>query len=44
VQTNRVTFLLPEGGEEPLPLMHKGDVADRILDTVERILGERGAK
>jgi phosphopantothenoylcysteine decarboxylase/phosphopantothenate--cysteine ligase len=43
VHTNRVTFLLPGGGEEPLPLMHKGDVADRILDRVELILDGRVA-
>jgi phosphopantothenoylcysteine decarboxylase/phosphopantothenate--cysteine ligase len=43
VETNRVTFLLPDGPDEPLPLMHKGDVADRILDRVETLLPGGGA-
>ncbi|HEV2149017.1 MAG TPA: bifunctional phosphopantothenoylcysteine decarboxylase/phosphopantothenate--cysteine ligase CoaBC [Longimicrobiaceae bacterium] len=41
VETNRVTFLLPGGADEPLPLMHKGEVADQILDRVEAILAGR---
>ncbi len=42
VETNRVTFLSPDAADEPLPLMSKGEVADRILDRVERILDGRG--
>lgn len=39
--TNVVTLLDPDGGTESLPRMSKHDVADRILDRVARILGER---
>jgi len=42
VDTNRVTILYRNGEKEALPLMTKNEVADRILDRVERILGERG--
>jgi phosphopantothenoylcysteine decarboxylase/phosphopantothenate--cysteine ligase len=41
VDTNRVTFLLRDGGEERLPLMAKTEVADAILDRVERLIGGR---
>src|SRR5688500_9894430 len=41
VETNRVTLLVPGGGEEVLPLMPKTDVADAILDRVEGLLDER---
>jgi len=37
VDTNRVTLLSRKGGEEALPLMSKADVADAILDRVERL-------
>ncbi|MGH7717810.1 MAG: phosphopantothenoylcysteine decarboxylase, partial [Gemmatimonadaceae bacterium] len=38
VSTNRVTLLSRDGGAEELPLMLKTDVADVILDRVERAL------
>lgn len=41
VDTNRVTLLARDGTEEALPLLSKGDVADEILDRVEKLLGER---
>jgi phosphopantothenoylcysteine decarboxylase/phosphopantothenate--cysteine ligase len=41
VDTNRVTFLTRDGGDEPLPLMSKADVADAILDRVEKLIGGR---
>lgn len=37
VDTNRVTLIDREGAEEVLPLLSKSDVADAILDRVERI-------
>ncbi|HEX2094805.1 MAG TPA: bifunctional phosphopantothenoylcysteine decarboxylase/phosphopantothenate--cysteine ligase CoaBC [Longimicrobiaceae bacterium] len=43
VETNRVTFLLPDGTDESLPLLQKGEVAERILDRVEAILAARSA-
>lgn len=42
VDTNRVTILYRNGGTETLPLMTKKEVAERILDRVETILGEMG--
>ena len=39
VDTNRVTLLMRDGGEEVLPLMPKSEVADAILDRVELLLG-----
>jgi phosphopantothenoylcysteine decarboxylase/phosphopantothenate--cysteine ligase len=42
VATNRVTFVTPDG-EEALPLLAKRDVADAILDRVERLLVARQA-
>jgi len=41
VDTNRVTFLMRDGSEERLPLMPKSDVADAILDRVERLIDGR---
>ena len=41
VDTNRVTFLLRDGSEEILPLMPKTEVADAILDRVERMIDGR---
>lgn len=41
VETNRVTILAEDGSEEALPLMQKRDVADAILDRVERLIAER---
>ena len=41
VDTNRVTFLMRDGGEEVLPLMPKSEVADAILDRVERLIDGR---
>ena len=37
VDTNRVTLISPDGKTETLPLLSKADVADAILDYVERI-------
>jgi len=39
VDTNRVTLLHRDGSEDRLPLMPKTDVADAILDRVERLIG-----
>jgi phosphopantothenoylcysteine decarboxylase/phosphopantothenate--cysteine ligase len=39
--TNRVTFLGRDGSAEELPLMSKADVADALLDRVERIASGR---
>ncbi len=36
--TNRVTILSPDGTQDALPLMHKRDVADAILDRIEAML------
>ena len=41
VDTNRVTFLMRDGSEEVLPLMPKSEVADAILDRVERLIDGR---
>ena len=41
VDTNRVTFLMRDGSEEILPLMPKSEVADAILDRVERMIDGR---
>jgi phosphopantothenoylcysteine decarboxylase / phosphopantothenate---cysteine ligase len=41
VETNRVTLLRPAAAEEPLPLLPKEDVADRILDAVLPLLPPR---
>ena len=41
VDTNRVTLLLRDGGEERLPLMPKTAVADAILDRVETLIRGR---
>ena len=38
VDTNRVTLLSRDGAEERLPLMPKTEVADAILDRVERLI------
>ena len=42
VDTNRVTLLTAEGGEENLPLLNKNDVADAVLDRVVNLLSEEG--
>lgn len=49
VDTNRVTLLDAAGGEEPLPLMSKTEVAERVLERVaerlrSREAGERGSR
>ncbi|MGZ8468323.1 MAG: bifunctional phosphopantothenoylcysteine decarboxylase/phosphopantothenate--cysteine ligase CoaBC [Gemmatirosa sp.] len=44
VDTNRVTFLTPDGAAEPQPLLPKGEVADVILDRVAALLATRGAR
>lgn len=41
VDTNRVTLLMRNGAEEQLPLMSKLEVADAILDRVEKLIGGR---
>ena len=41
VDTNRVTLLGRDGSEEALPLRSKAEVADEILDRVERLLNGR---
>jgi phosphopantothenoylcysteine decarboxylase/phosphopantothenate--cysteine ligase len=41
VDTNRVTLLFRSGEEESLPLMQKTEVADAILDRIERVIGGR---
>jgi phosphopantothenoylcysteine decarboxylase/phosphopantothenate--cysteine ligase len=41
VDTNRVTLLSRDGSEEALPLMAKAEVAEAILDRVERLLDGR---
>lgn len=41
VATNRVTFLSMDRDDEVLPLMPKGEVADRILDRVESLLAAK---
>jgi phosphopantothenoylcysteine decarboxylase/phosphopantothenate--cysteine ligase len=41
VDTNRVTLLMRDGAEERLPLMAKSEVADAILDRVERLIDGR---
>ena len=43
VDTNRVTLLGADGSREPLALMPKRDVADAILDRVERLVAARTA-
>jgi phosphopantothenoylcysteine decarboxylase/phosphopantothenate--cysteine ligase len=41
VDTNKVTLLSRDGSEERLPLMSKDEVADAILDRVERLADGR---
>jgi phosphopantothenoylcysteine decarboxylase/phosphopantothenate--cysteine ligase len=41
VDTNRVTLIGRDGEAEELPLMSKGEVAERLLDRVEAMLGGR---
>lgn len=41
--TNRVTFFDADGGVDPLPLLPKRSVADRILDRVVTLLDARDA-
>lgn len=41
VDTNRVTFVTRERDPEVLPLMSKREVAEAIIDNVERLLGGR---
>jgi phosphopantothenoylcysteine decarboxylase/phosphopantothenate--cysteine ligase len=37
VDTNEVSIIDREGNEEPVPLMSKDDVADRILDRIKAL-------
>jgi phosphopantothenoylcysteine decarboxylase/phosphopantothenate--cysteine ligase len=41
VNTNRVTLIGRDGREEVLPLLSKDEVADQILDRVEKLLRDR---
>lgn len=41
VDTNRVTLIYRSGETEPLPLLSKDEVADRVLDRVAGLLAER---
>jgi phosphopantothenoylcysteine decarboxylase/phosphopantothenate--cysteine ligase len=41
--TNQVTLIGRDGAPDNLPVMSKREVADRILDRVVRLLGEKGA-
>ncbi|HKJ93183.1 MAG TPA: bifunctional phosphopantothenoylcysteine decarboxylase/phosphopantothenate--cysteine ligase CoaBC [Longimicrobiales bacterium] len=41
VETNEVVMLDRDGGEEALPVLPKDEVAECILDRVERLLGAR---
>ena len=41
LDTNRVTLIDREGAEEVLPLLSKTEVADAILDRVERLANGR---
>ena len=41
VDTNRVTLLMRDGSNEELPLMPKTEVAEAILDRVEKLIGGR---
>ena len=41
VDTNRVTLLMRDGSNEELPLMAKTDVAEAILDRVEKLIAGR---
>jgi phosphopantothenoylcysteine decarboxylase/phosphopantothenate--cysteine ligase len=42
--TNRVTMLDAGGGVEALPMLSKGEVAEAILDSVERLAAAKRAK
>jgi len=44
VDTNRVTLIDRDGAEEVLPLMSKADVADAILDRVERLANRQASQ
>ncbi|GLC27289.1 bifunctional phosphopantothenoylcysteine decarboxylase/phosphopantothenate--cysteine ligase CoaBC [Roseisolibacter agri] len=44
VDTNRVTFLTPDGAVAPQALLPKGEVADAILDRVAALLAARGVR
>ncbi len=41
VDTNIVRFLFPDGSMEELPRMSKDEVAERLLDTVRKLIGGR---
>jgi phosphopantothenoylcysteine decarboxylase/phosphopantothenate--cysteine ligase len=41
VETNRVTFIDRDGGEEALPLLTKDDVATRLVDRVRERIASR---
>jgi phosphopantothenoylcysteine decarboxylase/phosphopantothenate--cysteine ligase len=40
-EDNKVTFLYPDGALEELPLMSKNEVAEQLLDRVEKLLNGR---
>lgn len=39
VDTNQVTFLFADGAVEPLPLLSKAEVAERVIEKVAEMLG-----
>jgi len=39
VNTNRVTFLYPDGNHQDMPLMEKTQVADKIIDQIIQWMG-----
>ena len=43
VDTNAVTFVWPAGDVEPLPLLSKREVAERLLDRIEKLRAARSA-
>ena len=44
VDNNKVTLIDKDGKIEDLPLMSKREVADRVLDRVVGLLGEKAKK
>ncbi|HEX6145935.1 MAG TPA: phosphopantothenoylcysteine decarboxylase, partial [Acidimicrobiia bacterium] len=40
--TNRVSFVDPDGAIEELPLLEKTEVAERLLDRISAAVAERG--
>jgi hypothetical protein len=44
VETNRVTFLSAQGGQETLPLMSKSDVAEAIIERLICLLEQKAPR